>query len=58
MKFWDCFLKALIVEGVAVLIIILTALVLRFCFVPTFEKVSDWYLQNVLVDTDINEVIE
>ncbi len=58
MKFWDCFLKSVITQSVVVLIIVLTVVVLRFGFVETFKTVKEWYQQNVLVDTDIYEVIK
>ena len=58
MKFWDCYLKVVIIECVAVLLVIITALLLRYCFLKTFAEASDWYKQNVLIDTDVNEVIK
>lgn len=58
MKLWDLYLKAVIVEGVAVLIIILSVLTVKYCFKSTYAKLNDWYNQSILTDTDISEVIK
>ncbi len=58
MKFWDMYTKAIIAEGVAVLLIILTVATLKFCFKKTYKKVSNFYIESVLSDTDINEVLK
>lgn len=58
MKLWDLYLKAVIFEAVAVLIIILSVLTVKYCFKSTYVKLNDWYNQNVLTDTDINEVVK
>lgn len=58
MKFWDMYTKAIITEGIAVLLIILTVITVKFCFKKTYKKVHNFYIQNVLSDTDINEVLK
>ncbi len=57
MNFWDAYMKMLIVEGVAALLIIITVLTVKLCFKDTYKDLSEWYKENVLVDTDISEVI-
>ena len=58
MKFWDMYTKAIITEGIAVLLIILTVITVKFCFKKPCKKVHNFYIQNVLSDTDINEVLK
>ena len=58
MKFYDCFLKVIIAQSVAVLIVIFTLLTVKFWFKDTFKKAAEYYIANVLVDTDVNEVLK
>lgn len=58
MKFWNCFLKLIILQSIVCLLIASSVLILKFGFNKTFEMVSEWYFNNLLVDTDIYEVIE
>ena len=57
MKFWDNYIKLLITQGIIALIIILGVVVIKFGFKDVYKEFQDWYKDNVLVDTDINEVI-
>ena len=57
MNFWNAYVKMLIVEGVAALFIIISVLAVKFFFKDTYKDLSEWYKENVLVDTDISEVI-
>ena len=58
MKFWDNFVKLLIAQGIIVIIIILSVLALKFGFKDNYNDFKNWYRENVLTDTDVNEVIE
>ncbi len=58
MKFWDMYIKAIIAESIAVLFIILTVLTIKFSFKKTYKKVSDFYINDLLSDTNINEVLK
>ncbi len=57
MKFWNNYIKLLITQGIIALIIILGVVVIKFGFKDVYKEFQDWYKDNVLVDTDINEVI-
>ncbi len=58
MNFWNAYVKMLIVEGVAALVIIISVLTVKFFFKDTYKNLSEWYKENVLVDIDISEVIK
>ncbi len=58
MKFWDLYIKLIITQCIAVLLIILTLLTVKICFKKSFENVKNFYFENILSDTDINEVLK
>lgn len=58
MKFWDNYVKLLIIEGIIAVIIISSILILKFGFKDIYNDFKNWYKENVLTDTDIYEVVE
>lgn len=58
MKFWDNYIKVIIAEGIAVVLVIISVLILKFGFKSNYEEFVKWYGENVLTDTDVYEVIE
>ena len=58
MKFWDNYLKLIIIQGVIAIIVILSVVVLKFGFKNTYNNFKNWYKENVLSDTDVYEVVE
>ncbi len=58
MKFWDNYVKLLIIEGIIAVIIISSVLILKFGFKDIYNDFKNWYKENVLTDTDIYEVVE
>lgn len=58
MKFWDNYIKVIIAEGIAVFLVIISILILKFGFKGAYLEFVKWYGENVLTDTDIYEVIE
>ncbi len=58
MKFWDLYIKTLIAEILAVLIILISVGAVRLCFKNTYNKLQAWYNENVLSDTNVNEVLK
>lgn len=58
MTFFEWFYKAVIIEGIAVLLILLSILTLKYFFKGEFKKVQDFHIKYIAVDTDINEVLE
>ena len=58
MTFFEWFYKAIIIESVAVLLILLTVLTLKYFFKSEFKKVQCFYQNYIMIDTDINEVLK
>ncbi|MBO5089802.1 MAG: hypothetical protein IJD00_01900 [Clostridia bacterium] len=58
MKFWDCFIKVIIIQGITVFIVLASVLILKFGFSKTYKQFFNWYSENVMTDTNIYEVIE
>ena len=58
MKFWDNYIKLLIIQGIIALIIVSSVLILKFGFRNTYNEFKNWYKENVLSDTDVYEVVE
>ena len=54
----DNLAKLIIAQTVCVLIIISSVLVIKYFFKGTYKQLTKWYIDNVCVDTDINEVLE
>lgn len=57
MKFWNNYIKLLVTQGIIAAIVILSILIIKFCFKDTYNDFKNWYKDNLLTDTDINEVI-
>ena len=58
MKFWDNYAKLLITEGIILVFIILSVLILKLGFKESFNDFKNWYSENILTDTDVYEVVE
>ena len=58
MTFFECFYKAVIIESIVVLLILLSILTLKYFFKKEFKKVQDFHEKYIVVDTDINEVLK
>lgn len=58
MKFWDCFIKMTIIQGIAAFIVLASVLVLKFGFSKAYKQFLNWYSKNAMSDTNIYEVIE
>lgn len=48
----------IITQSICVIMVIATLLVTKYFFKKEFKRVKDWYIKNICVNTDINEVIE
>ena len=57
MTFFEWFYKAIIIESLTLLLILLTVLTLKFFFKSEFKKVQDFHAKYFAVDTDISEVL-
>lgn len=57
MTFFEWFYKAIIIESLTLLLILLTVLTLKFFFKSEFKKVQDFHAKYIAVDTDISEVL-
>ncbi len=53
----NCFNAIIITQCICVTVIIFALLGLKLCFKKDFSKAKNWYIQNICVDTDINEVL-
>lgn len=58
MKFWDNYVKLLIIQGIIALIAVLSVLVIKFGFKDVYKDFKNWYKENALSDTNVYEVIE
>ncbi len=58
MTFFEWFYKAVIIEAVAVLLMLLITLTLKYFFKSEFKKVQDFHTKFIAVDTDISEVLK
>lgn len=58
MKFWDNYVKLLIIEGIIAVIIISSVLILKLGFKEEYNDFKNWYKENILTDTDVYEVVE
>lgn len=54
----DNLARLIIAQAVCVLIILSSVLVIKYFFKGTYKQLTKWYIDNVCVDTDINEVLE
>lgn len=57
MTFFEWFYKAVIIESITLLLILLTVLTLKYFFKTEFKKVQDFHTKHIAVDTDISEVL-
>lgn len=58
MTFFEWFYKNLIIEGVFVLIVVLTVLFTKYFAKDTFLELQKFYKDNLTSDTEISEVID
>lgn len=58
MKFWDNYVKLLIIEGIIAVVIISSVLILKLGFKEEYNDFKNWYKENILTDTDVYEVVE
>lgn len=58
MKFWDNYVKLIILQGVIAVIVVLSVVVLKYGFKGSYVKFENWYKENILTDTSIYEVIK
>ena len=58
MTFFEWFYKAVIVQGICVLLILTAVLAVKYFFVDEFKQVQNFYDTHIAVDTDINEVLQ
>ena len=56
--FFEWFYKAIIIESIAVLLMLLMVLTLKYFFKSEFKKVQYFHQKYIMVDTDINEVLK
>ncbi len=54
----DSYMKICIVQSVFVIAVILSVLATKYFFKGTYQKIKNWYEQNICVSTDVNEVME
>ena len=57
MTFLEWFYKVIILQGICVLLIILSLLAVKYFLKAEFKKVQTFYNDNIVVDTDVNEVL-
>lgn len=57
MTFFEWFYKTVIVESVCVAIILLSIIIMKYFFKSTFLEVKNFYTQEILSDTRIEEVL-
>lgn len=57
MTFFEWFYKAVIIQGICVLLILLSIFIIKYFFKFEFEKVSKVYQKYITTDTDVNEVL-
>lgn len=53
----DMFVPIIITQAICITLLLLTVLAVKFFFEGTYKEVKEWYGENVLIDTDINEVL-
>lgn len=53
----DNIYKLIIAETVCVAIMLLSIITVKYFFKSTYKSLYNWYCLNVLVDTDIEEVL-
>lgn len=57
-KPFNCYFAILITQFVTVLIIILSLLVIKYFFKPTFKNINRFYEKNICQEVSISEVID
>ncbi len=53
-SFW---VRCIETQFIAMIVIVISVVVIRFCFPKTFVRLSKWYNKNILDETKISEVI-
>ena len=49
--------QLIIVQSICVILVLSVVLFTKYFFKDTYNHIKTWYTQNVMVDTDINEVL-
>lgn len=57
MSFYEYFYKILTVQSIAVLIIIISIFTMKWFFKDFYRETEKFYRSQILVDTEISEVI-
>lgn len=52
------FFGIIITEAVVTLIILLSALTVKYFFKGTYSSLKAWYTENICAETDVNEVLD
>lgn len=55
---FNCYFAILITQFITVLIIILSLLILKYFFKPTFKSINRFYEKNICQEVSIGEVID
>lgn len=58
MTFFEWFYRAVIIQGICVLLILSSVVVIKYFFKSEFKRVQNFYDTHIAVDTDINEVLK
>ena len=49
--------QLIIAQSICVAIILCSIILCKYLFKDTYGQLKDWYIENVMVDTDVNEVL-
>ncbi len=49
--------ELIIIQSICVVIFICGVLCCKYFFKNTYKQIENWYMDNITVDTDINEVL-
>lgn len=58
MTFFEWFYKAVIIESIAVLLILLSIFTLKYFFKSEYKKAQDFHQKYIAVNTDVSEVLK
>lgn len=58
LTFFEWYYKVLIIQTVCVIVILSGVFAVKYFFKDEFSKVAEFYVQNIMADTDIAEVLE
>ncbi|MBE6787564.1 MAG: hypothetical protein E7537_04370 [Ruminococcaceae bacterium] len=57
MSFFEWFYKIIIVQGICILIILLSVISVKYFFKSEYKKAQDFHKTEIMSDTDIKEVL-